>query len=152
MSCDSWFFVALPHGAMGWSAVCDCGISWSYQCFFSAVFGAEIQPHSPRQKVCCFSPILKENSPQNEVFKKKQSAKCDNSVLEVHINSFRALAMPSICEWRPLVIDRRFQVVFSRASKGEVPIVTSRTKCRTISNVTWRKLINRLRRDQEEST
>ena len=22
--------VALPHGALGWSAVCDCGISWSY--------------------------------------------------------------------------------------------------------------------------
>ena len=27
MSCD--FYVALPHGAMGWSAVCDCGILWS---------------------------------------------------------------------------------------------------------------------------
>ena len=44
----------------------------SPQCFFSAVFGAEIRPHSPRQKVC-FSPILKENSPQNEVFKKKKN-------------------------------------------------------------------------------
>ena len=22
--------VSLPHGAVGWSAVCDCGISWSY--------------------------------------------------------------------------------------------------------------------------
>ena len=23
--------VSLPHGAMGWSAVCDCGVvSWSY--------------------------------------------------------------------------------------------------------------------------
>ena len=28
MSCD--FYVALPHGAVGWSVVCDCGISWSY--------------------------------------------------------------------------------------------------------------------------
>ena len=28
MSRDGW--VALPHGAMGLSAVCDCGISRSY--------------------------------------------------------------------------------------------------------------------------
>ena len=28
MSRDGW--VALPRGAMGLSAVCDCGISWSY--------------------------------------------------------------------------------------------------------------------------
>ena len=28
MSHDGW--VALPRGAMGLSAVCDCGISWSY--------------------------------------------------------------------------------------------------------------------------
>ena len=26
LSCDSQCSVALPHGAMGWSAVCDCGI------------------------------------------------------------------------------------------------------------------------------
>ena len=26
--------VALPHGAMSWSAVCDCGISWSYSLMF----------------------------------------------------------------------------------------------------------------------
>ena len=25
--------MALPHGAMGWSAVCDCGISGSYLLF-----------------------------------------------------------------------------------------------------------------------
>ena len=62
--------------------------------FFSAVLGAEIRPHSPRQKVCFFSPILNENSPQNEVFKKKKSAKCDDSTSEVPINSFHALAMP----------------------------------------------------------
>ena len=24
----------LPHGAMGWSVVCDCGISWSYSLTF----------------------------------------------------------------------------------------------------------------------
>ena len=30
MSCYSKCSVALPHGAVGWSAVCDCGISWSY--------------------------------------------------------------------------------------------------------------------------
>ena len=27
MSCDSQCSVALPHGAVGWSEVCDCGIS-----------------------------------------------------------------------------------------------------------------------------
>ena len=27
MSCYCQCFVALPHGSMGWSAVCDCGIS-----------------------------------------------------------------------------------------------------------------------------
>ena len=27
MSCDSRCSVALPDGAVGWSAVCDCGIS-----------------------------------------------------------------------------------------------------------------------------
>ena len=27
MSCDCLCFVALPHGAVGWSAVRECGIS-----------------------------------------------------------------------------------------------------------------------------
>ena len=27
MYCNSQCSVALPHGAMGWSVVCDCGIS-----------------------------------------------------------------------------------------------------------------------------
>ena len=26
--------VVLPHGAVGWSAVCDCGISGSYSLIF----------------------------------------------------------------------------------------------------------------------
>ena len=30
LSLSSWCCVALPHGAMGLSAVCDCGISCSY--------------------------------------------------------------------------------------------------------------------------
>ena len=34
MSCDCKCSVALPHGAVGWSAVCDCGISWSYALTF----------------------------------------------------------------------------------------------------------------------
>ena len=29
MSCHFICSVALPHGDMGWSAVCDSGISWS---------------------------------------------------------------------------------------------------------------------------
>ena len=29
--------MALPHGAVGWYAVCDCGISWSYSLAFKPV-------------------------------------------------------------------------------------------------------------------
>ena len=38
MSCDGW--AALPRGATGLSAVCDCGISWSYSLtiYFSISF------------------------------------------------------------------------------------------------------------------
>ena len=32
------WFVALPHGAMGWYAVCDCGISGSYSLFVNYRF------------------------------------------------------------------------------------------------------------------
>ena len=32
LSCD--FMFALSRGAMGWSAVCDCGISYSYSLAF----------------------------------------------------------------------------------------------------------------------
>ena len=35
MSCYCKSFVTLPHGAVGWSALCDCGISWSYSLFVS---------------------------------------------------------------------------------------------------------------------
>ena len=28
MSCNSQCSVALPCGVVGWSALCDCGISW----------------------------------------------------------------------------------------------------------------------------
>ena len=31
-------FLPLPHGAVAWSAVCDCGISWSYSLTFSASY------------------------------------------------------------------------------------------------------------------
>ena len=34
MSCHFICSVALPHGAMGWSAVCDSGISCSYSIKF----------------------------------------------------------------------------------------------------------------------
>ena len=34
MSCFCKCQVALPHGAMGWSAVCDCGIDLSYSLIF----------------------------------------------------------------------------------------------------------------------
>ena len=34
MSCFCKCPVALPQGAVGWSAFCDCGISWSYSLNF----------------------------------------------------------------------------------------------------------------------
>ena len=34
LSCYCICSVALPYGAVGWSAVCDCGISWSYLLIF----------------------------------------------------------------------------------------------------------------------
>ena len=33
LCCACLCSVSLPRGAMGWSAVCDCGISWSYSLF-----------------------------------------------------------------------------------------------------------------------
>ena len=34
VSRDCYSSVALPHGAVGWSVVCDCGISRSYSLAF----------------------------------------------------------------------------------------------------------------------
>ena len=34
MSCDSQCSVVLPHGALGWTAVCDCGILIILTCLF----------------------------------------------------------------------------------------------------------------------
>ena len=36
-ACDCWCSVALPHGVVGWSAVCDCGISCSYSLTFGGL-------------------------------------------------------------------------------------------------------------------
>ena len=30
VACDCLYSLPLPYGAVGWSVVCDCGISWSY--------------------------------------------------------------------------------------------------------------------------
>ena len=37
VSCDCYCSVALPHGDVGWSALCDCGISYSYSLAFYAL-------------------------------------------------------------------------------------------------------------------
>ena len=83
--------------------------------FFLLFWGPKFGP-IPLAKKYVFSPILKENSPQNEAFKKKKSGKCDIGVSEVRINSFRALANSHAVNLRVASL--------SRASKGEVPIVT----------------------------
>ena len=33
LSCGCYCSVFLPQGFLGWSAVCDCGISWSYSLY-----------------------------------------------------------------------------------------------------------------------
>ena len=48
MSCFCYCSVALPHGAMGWSAVCDCGISLSYSLAFFLILGRLNYPFSSK--------------------------------------------------------------------------------------------------------
>ena len=40
MSCDSQCSVALPRGTVGWSAVCDCGISLSNSLAYFLTFSS----------------------------------------------------------------------------------------------------------------
>ena len=48
--------MSLPHGAMAWTALCDCGISWSYllfhMIFFSSFFFKSTQ-RVPPAGLCC---------------------------------------------------------------------------------------------------
>ena len=37
MCCGCLYTVSLPHGAVCWSAVCDCGIYWSYSLTFFCI-------------------------------------------------------------------------------------------------------------------
>ena len=37
ITCDCYCSIAFPHGAVGWSAVHDCGISWSDSLIFLAL-------------------------------------------------------------------------------------------------------------------
>ena len=41
MSCDC--SLPLPNCVVGWSAVCDCGISWSYSLTFSFALYIHVQ-------------------------------------------------------------------------------------------------------------
>ena len=38
LCCSNLCSVSLPYGAVVWSAVCDCGISWSYSLTLSNNF------------------------------------------------------------------------------------------------------------------
>ena len=38
MSFDCNYSVSLPHGALGWSVMCDCGISCSFSLFENSDF------------------------------------------------------------------------------------------------------------------
>ena len=58
MSCDGW--AALPRGATGLSAVCDCGISWSYSLtIFLNNKGADQPVHPKSAQHLCYSLIGK---------------------------------------------------------------------------------------------
>ena len=41
--CDCKCSVSLPHGVVGWSAVCDCGIFWTIR--FKNCARSDIIPH-----------------------------------------------------------------------------------------------------------
>ena len=41
MSCGCYCSLPLPHIDVGWSAVCDCEISWSYSSFFKKILNKE---------------------------------------------------------------------------------------------------------------
>ena len=59
--------MALPHGAVGWSAACDCGISLSYSPTFNPMkyvhidtsMGLSIVNFKGFSKFCCFFLFLK---------------------------------------------------------------------------------------------
>ena len=38
VSYDCYYSVALPHGAMGWPEVCDCGVFLSYSPTYLVLF------------------------------------------------------------------------------------------------------------------
>ena len=70
----------------------DVNRQWFFFCCF---WGRNWAPF-PSPKSMFFPPILKENSPQNEVFKKikKKNRQNVTTACQVRLNSFRALAMP----------------------------------------------------------
>ena len=49
MSCGSKCSLSLPQGAVGWSIVCDCGISWSCSLFGAAKALTISETYPPRQ-------------------------------------------------------------------------------------------------------
>ena len=49
VSCDC--YVAILHGAVGWSAVFDCGISWSYSFAFFARMDAVLDRNNTHRYV-----------------------------------------------------------------------------------------------------
>ena len=51
MSCYCKCSVTLPHGAVGWSAVCVCGISWSYSLIF---VGGRVSDIASYLCPCCY--------------------------------------------------------------------------------------------------
>ena len=52
-----WGSVTLPHGAVGWSAVCNCGISYHIYLCFLIIFNGRSQ-HAPFNTFPCLAFIL----------------------------------------------------------------------------------------------
>ena len=49
--------MALPHSAVGWSALCDCGILWSYSLTFFLIIISELSFIVDSKQQHYFSPI-----------------------------------------------------------------------------------------------
>ena len=71
VTCIEAACVSLPRGAVDWSAVCDCGISWSYspKFFFIVLYVLNSiekwKPNSPFHELVCYSEgILKSEAYQ----------------------------------------------------------------------------------------
>ena len=78
--------VAVPHGAVGWSAVCDCGISWSYTFTFFLIWsGLKPNKVNPSPQWCSRWNLILIGQLVSEIFMfESVDAQTDRHWLESH--------------------------------------------------------------------